>query len=52
VEGAQAASKDLQSVHTDLTMHYRVDQAINRWDGKLPTYMGTGAPLPFLNIEK
>ncbi|WLE58357.1 prohibitin family protein [Burkholderia plantarii] len=27
VERAQAASKDLQSVHTDLTMNYRVDPA-------------------------
>ncbi|MDR5851374.1 hypothetical protein [Caballeronia sp. LZ003] len=27
-------------------------QAINRWDGKLPTYMGAGSPLPFLNVTK
>jgi hypothetical protein len=27
-------------------------QAVDRWVGKLPTYMGASAPLPFPNIDK
>lgn len=27
-------------------------QAIQRWDGKLPTYMGANAPLPFIDASK
>lgn len=26
--------------------------AVERWDGKLPTYMGGGNPVPFINAEK
>lgn len=26
-------------------------QAIQKWDGKLPTYMGGNAPVPFINAE-
>lgn len=27
-------------------------EAIKKWDGKLPSYMGGGAPLPFLDVAK
>jgi len=27
-------------------------QAINKWNGQLPTYVGAGAPLPFINAGK
>jgi regulator of protease activity HflC (stomatin/prohibitin superfamily) len=26
-------------------------RAIEKWDGKLPTYVGSGAPLPFINAQ-
>jgi hypothetical protein len=26
-------------------------QAINKWNGTLPTYMGGNAPIPFLNTK-
>jgi prohibitin 2 len=49
---AESIAIQAQAVKTNGGQEYLQLQAINRWDGKLPTYMGAGAPLPFLNIEK
>jgi len=27
-------------------------RAIEKWNGQLPTYLGSGAPMPFLNLQK
>ncbi len=49
---AESIAIQAQAVKTNGGQEYLQLQAINRWDGKLPTYMGAGAPLPFLNIDK
>lgn len=27
-------------------------EAVNKWDGVMPQYLGSGAPMPFLQVEK
>lgn len=49
---AEAIAVQAQAVKTSGGAEYLQLQAINRWDGKLPTYMGAGAPLPFINADK
>lgn len=49
---AESIAIQAQAVKTNGGQEYLQLQAINRWDGKLPTYMGAGSPLPFLNVTK
>lgn len=49
---ADAIQIQAQAIKTSGGEEYLRLQAINRWDGKLPTYMGGGAPLPFVNVAK
>jgi regulator of protease activity HflC (stomatin/prohibitin superfamily) len=47
-EGEARAIRELQEA---LTPQYLKYAAIERWDGRLPNYVGTGEALPFLSIE-
>jgi prohibitin 1 len=44
----QAEAQRLQKL--TLTADLLQKQAIEKWDGKFPTYMGGNAPLPFINL--
>ncbi|NJM67015.1 MAG: prohibitin family protein [Acaryochloris sp. RU_4_1] len=44
----QAEAQRLQ--RQTLTSELLQKQAIEKWDGKFPVYMGSNAPLPFINI--
>jgi prohibitin 1 len=45
----QAAAQRLQ--RSTLTPDLLQKQAIEKWDGKFPTYMGGNSPLPFINVN-
>jgi regulator of protease activity HflC (stomatin/prohibitin superfamily) len=45
---AKAIAIQSQAIQQNGTAYLQL-QAIQRWDGKLPTYMGANAPLPFIN---
>jgi Membrane protease subunits, stomatin/prohibitin homologs len=38
--------------HASLTQEVLQEMAINKWDGKLPTYWGGNGPLPVMNFGK
>lgn len=46
---AQAESFRLQSLQ--ITPQMIQMESIKKWDGKLPTYVGGGGPLPFINVK-
>lgn len=46
---AQAESFRLQSLQ--ITPQMIQMEAIKKWDGAMPTYVGSGAPLPFINAK-
>lgn len=46
---AQAESYRLQS--QQITQQMIQMEAIKKWDGSMPTYVGAGAPLPFINAK-
>ncbi|SAK88772.1 bacteriophage/transposase fusion protein [Caballeronia fortuita] len=49
---AESIAIQAQAVKTNGGAEYLQLQAINKWDGRMPTYMGTGTPMPFLNVSK
>lgn len=49
---AKAIAIQAEAIKTTGGEEYLRLQAINRWDGKLPTYMTSGAPLPFVSVTK
>lgn len=48
---AKAISIQAQAIQTNGGEQYVRLQAIDKWDGKLPTYMGGGAPVPFVSVK-
>jgi len=44
---AEAQKLQQQTLSSELLQK----MAIDRWDGKLPTYLGAGSPVPFLNLK-
>ncbi len=46
---AKSITIQVQAVKTNGGEQYLQLQAINKWNGVLPTYMGANAPTPFLN---
>ncbi|SAL66694.1 bacteriophage/transposase fusion protein [Caballeronia arvi] len=49
---AESIAIQAQAVKTNGGEQYLRLQAINKWNGVLPTYMGAGAPVPFLNVQQ
>jgi len=49
---ANGEAEAQRQVQQSLTPELLQKLAIERWDGKLPTYMGVGTALPFLDINK
>jgi regulator of protease activity HflC (stomatin/prohibitin superfamily) len=49
---AESIAIQAQTVKTNGGQEYLQLQAINKWNGQLPTYLGAGAPVPFLNVAK
>jgi regulator of protease activity HflC (stomatin/prohibitin superfamily) len=49
---AESIAIQAQAVKTNGGEQYLRLQAINKWNGVLPTYMGAGAPIPFLNVQQ
>ncbi|WP_250533487.1 prohibitin family protein [Caballeronia sp. AZ10_KS36] len=49
---AESIAIQAQAVKTNGGQEYLQLRAINRWDGKLPTYIAAGSPMPFLNLSK
>lgn len=47
---AKAIAIQAQAIKTNGGDEYLRLQAINRWDGKLPTYMAPQTPLPFIGL--
>ena len=48
---AKAIAIQAQAIQTNGGQNYVQLQAIEKWDGKLPAYMGSGA-VPFINVGK
>lgn len=48
---AEAARITAESLKVQGGEEYVRLEAVKRWDGKLPTYMTGGAPMPFVNIK-
>jgi regulator of protease activity HflC (stomatin/prohibitin superfamily) len=51
IESARGEAESLKLKNQQLTAQIIQYEAIKKWDGKLPTYMGGGA-VPFINVEK
>jgi prohibitin 2 len=49
---AESIAIQAQAVKTNGGEQYLRLQAINKWNGVLPTYMGANAPVPFLNVQQ
>lgn len=49
---AQAQAKANTMISASLTPELLQQKAIDRWNGSLPIYNGSSAPLPFLNVVK
>jgi regulator of protease activity HflC (stomatin/prohibitin superfamily) len=48
---AAAEAKANDTVQSSLTPQIIRYRAINSWDGKLPTYLGSSGPLPMINVQ-
>ncbi|WDD91154.1 prohibitin family protein [Burkholderia sp. FERM BP-3421] len=48
---AKAIAIQAQAIKTNGGDEYLRLQAINRWDGKLPTYMSPHSPMPFIGLS-
>lgn len=48
---AQSIRIQLEAIKSNGGKEYIQKLSIEKWDGKLPTYMGGSAPMPFLNIN-
>ena len=48
---AKAISIQAQAIQTNGGEQYVRLQAIDKWDGKLPTYMGGSGPVPFVSVK-
>ncbi len=51
---AESKAKSIKLVNAQLAKSPKYINYIkaNRWDGKLPVYMGGGTPVPFINVDK
>lgn len=49
---AQAIQIQAQAINSQGGADYVSLQAINKWDGKLPTQMIPGSSVPFINVNK
>ena len=47
---AQAQSEALAKINSQLTEIYLKYMALQEWDGKLPYYYGSDAPIPFIEV--
>lgn len=50
VTTAEKTAEANTKIQQSLTPALLEQQAIARWNGKLPTYLGAGQPIPFLNL--
>lgn len=48
---AKAIAIQAQAIQTNGGEQYVRLQAIDKWDGKLPTYMGGSGPVPFVSVK-
>ena len=48
---ADAIRIQAEAIRSQGGKEYIQMQAINRWDGKMPTYIGGNAPLPFIDVR-
>lgn len=52
IKVAEAKAREQELLRVNMTPEILERLAIEKWNGVLPTYLGAGAPVPFLNIGK